>query len=352
MRHTFMKKLTGVVSLFFWVFPFFLCGQSFETPQRIQRLRNRIAAITRGIEGEVGVAAKHIETGEEILINGDTYFPMASVFKVPILVEVMAQIKEGRFALEDEISIQKTDQHLGSGYLSGLDAPGIKLSIRNLINMMMMVSDNSAADILLTKVGPENVNARLRSYGLEKITVDRTCQHMIMDAIGMDFEKYKDLPLDAVSEGLRKDVEETPEVFEQARANFSKILKDQSSPRALNNLMEMIFTKTILDAESCDFIISVMLKCQTGERRLKGDLPRYIQVAHKTGTMEGTVNNAGIIYLPDDLGHVAITVFIKDMEGGTQKGEDVIAQIARFVFDYFCFTAELGNGQEDRASSG
>jgi beta-lactamase class A len=316
-------------------------GQPPESAPRIERLKRQIETITRDVEGDVGVAVKHIETGEEICVNGDTYFPMASVFKVPVFVEVMAQIMEGRFTLEDEISIQKADQHLGSGYLSDLDAPGITLSIKNLINLMMMISDNSATDILLAKVGAENVNNRLRSYGLEKITVDRSCQHLIMDAIGMDYEAYKGLPLDEVIKGFEKERQENPEAFQQASANFTKVIKDQSSPKAMNSLLEKIFKKEILDEESCDTIISVMLKCQTGARRLKGDLPRNVQVAHKTGTIGGTVNNAGIIFLPDNLGHVAITVFTKDMEEETRDVEDIIAQVSRFVYDYFYFTTDM-----------
>lgn len=345
MRCLIPKKLWASMCVVVLAFPVFLPGQSFDSPQRIQRLRNQIEAIIKGVEGEVGIAAKHIESGEELLVNGDTYFPMASVFKVPVFVEVMAQVKEGQFALEDEISIQKSDQHLGSGYLSELNAPGIKLSIRNLINLMMMISDNSAADILLTKVGAANVNSRLRSFGLEKITVDRTCQHLIMDAIGMDYEEYKGLPLDAVIKGYRKERQENPEAFEKASATFSQVIKDQSSPKAMNRLLELIFKKEILDEESCDYIISVMLKCQTGEGRLKGDLPRFVQVAHKTGTIGGTVNNAGIIYLPDGLGHVAITVFTKDTKAETEEVEELIAQISRFVYDYFYFTSELGDSR-------
>jgi beta-lactamase class A len=346
MREDSMQK---IISPRVWIFlalmgsalAFLLSAQSVEPPQRTERLRNQIEGTIRAIDGEVGVAAKHLETGEEIFVNGDTYFPMASVFKVPIFVEVMAQILEGRFTLEDEISIQKTDQHLGSGYLSSLDAPGIKLSVRNLVNLMMMVSDNSATDILLTKVGAENVTNRLRSFGLEKITVNRTCQHLIMDAVGMDYDKYKNLPLDVVVSSLRRERREDPESYEQASENFSQVIKDQSSPKAMNRLLELIFKKEILDEASCDFILSVMMKCQTGERRLKGDLPRYVHIAHKTGTIGGTVNNAGIVYLPDSLGHVAITVFTKDTDDDTQVVEDIIAQISRFVYDYFYFTTDL-----------
>jgi len=305
---------------------------------RIERLKKQIEGVIEDVEGMVGVAVKHLESGEELYINGDTYFPMASVFKVPILVELMAQIIEGKFTLEDEIGIQKSDQHLGSGMLSDLDAPGIKLSIRNLINLMMMISDNSATDILLTKVGTENVNNRLRKYGIEKITVNRTCQELIMDFIGMDYEKYQGLSLDEFSEVYRKEREGNPEAYEEARKNFSKVLKDQSSPRAMNRLLELIFKKEILDAESCELIISIMIKCQTGRGRVKGELPRGTEVAHKTGTIGGTVNDSGIIYLPEDLGKVAITVFTKDMDLKTKEVEEIIAEVSRFVYDYFYFT--------------
>ncbi len=335
------KKIGVAIFLIAFILPTLSFEQDPQTLKGIERLRKQIEGVIIEIEGEIGVAAKHLETGEELAINGDAYFPMASVFKVPVFVEVMAQIKEGRFNLEDEISIQKTDQHMGSGYLSDLDAPGIILSIRNLINLMMMISDNSATDILLTKVGAENVTSRLRSFGLERITVDRTCQHLIMDAIGLDYEKHKNLPLQETIEAYRKERAANPQVFEQAPQLFTQVIKDQSSPQAMNRLLELIFKKQILDEESCDYIVNTMLKCQTGGKRLKGDLPHYIRVAHKTGTIGGTVNNAGIIYLPDDLGHVAITVFSKNTEAPTEDVEDIIAQIARFVYDYFYFTADI-----------
>ncbi len=314
-------------------------GQESRHPVGIERLRKQIEGVICGIEGEVGVAIKHLESGQELYINGDTYFPMASVFKIPIIVEVLAQIKEGKYTLEDEISIQKADQHLGSGMLSDLDAPGIKLSLRNLINLMMMISDNSATDILLTKVGAENVNNRLRSYGIEKITVNRTCQHLIMDIVGLDYEKYKGLSLDEFSEVYRAEKEKNPEAFEETSKKFSQIMKDQSTPRAMNRLLEMIFKKEVLDEESCNLILSIMLRCQTGEGRIKGDLPPGTEVAHKTGTIGGTVNDSGIIYLPDSLGQVALTVFTKDMSLKRKEVGEIIAQIAKFVYDYFYFTS-------------
>ena len=306
----------------------------------IERLRSQIDRVVQRIEGEFGVAAKHLESGQEVTVNGTMYFPMASVFKVPVLVELMGQIKEGQMSLDDEVSLQAPDQHLGSGMLSDLDVPGITLSIRNLINMMMIISDNSATDILVTRVGPENVNRRLQSIGIEGMMVNRTCQELILEAVGADPDEFKGMDLEEVTQKYRKHFRENPETFENARGNFSQVLKDQSTPQAMNDLLEKIFKKEILDAGSCEHVLSVMLKCQTGVRRIKGDLPRGVQVAHKTGTIGGTVNDAGIITLPDDMGHVVLTIFSKDTKDKTSEIENAIAQIARFVYDYFYFTAD------------
>ncbi len=304
---------------------------------RIGRLERQIQSLIRRGKGEVGVAIKHLESGQELYVNGDTSFPMASVFKLPLLVEIMAQVKEGKFSLEDEVIIDKKDQHLGSGLLSSLVAPGIKLSVRNLIQLMMMISDNSATDILLEKVGAENVNKRLASFGIHGISVNRSCQELIMDFIGLDYQKYKGLSLDALSAELEKAPERSSEARQKVVADFSRDLRDQSTPRTLSLLLEKIFKKEILDPASCDLIISIMLDCQTGESRIKGELPPGTRVAHKTGTIAGTVNDCGIIYLPDGQGHVVLTVLTKDFTGKTSDVELTIAKIARLVYDFFYF---------------
>ncbi|MFZ2054119.1 MAG: ChaN family lipoprotein [Candidatus Aminicenantales bacterium] len=305
---------------------------------RIDRLRRHIENVVKRADGEVGVAVRHLESGQGLELNAGTPFPMASVFKVPVLVEVLAQIKEGKFSLDDEVSVQKTDQHLGSGILSSLTAPGIKLSVRNLVNLMMLLSDNSAADILLEKVGAENANKRLKEYGIEGIMVNRSCQELIMDRIGMDYQEHKGKTLDEILVAYQSIPERRAEDERESIREFSREMKDQSTPAAMNRLLEKIWKKEILDPESCDLIISIMLRCQTGHGRIMGELPPGTVVAHKTGTIAGTVNDAGIIYLPDGLGHVALTVFSKNFSDETEDVEKIIAEIARLIYDYFYFT--------------
>jgi beta-lactamase class A len=204
--------------------------------------------------------------------------------------------------------------------------------------LMMMISDNSATDILFEKVGAENVNRRLKQFGIEGISVNRTCQELIMDFVGLDYEKLKGLPVDQVTAEYRKLGRRTPDAFKAAVEAFDINPEDQSTPLAMTSLLEKIFRKEILDPESCELIVSIMLECQTGEGRIKAGLPRGTSLAHKTGTIAGTVNDTGIITLPDGQGHVALTVFTKGFLGKTSEVEELIAWIAIFVYDYFYFT--------------
>jgi beta-lactamase class A len=316
--------------------------------ERIDRLAKHIEGVIKSAKGEVGVAVKHLESGESWAWNADKSFPMASTFKLPILVELMAQVKEGKFSLDDEVSVLKSDQHLGSGMLSSLTAPGIKLTVRNLVNLMMMISDNSATDILAAKVGPDNVNRRLRGYGIEGISVNRSCQQLIMDWMGVDYQKYGGLTLEQIEAEARKMPEQTPEVRRESGRKFSLDPRDQATPAAMNLLLGKIYNKEVLDPESCDLILSIMLQCQTGEGRIMGGLPPGTPLAHKTGTIAGTINDTGIMTLPDGLGHVALTIFTKNFEDKTEDVEKVLAEIARFAYDYFVFTGDVPRGDTPR----
>lgn len=299
-------------------------------------LRAQIEKMLPRARGEVGVAIKHLETGTEVLVNGDVKYPMASAFKLPILVELFYQRAEGKLTFDDRLEVAPSDLHVGSGSMSNLfDAPGVQLSIHNIINLMMRISDNSAADILLSKAGAANVTARMRSLGLETIRVDRTTQEMILDQSGVDYSSYGRVPLAQLREMLA-----AVDAPTAARANdqFAKVEKDVASPRDMNRLLETLFRGEIVDRAASDEIIEILKRCQTGLARIRGLLPEDTVVAHKTGTIGGTTNDTGIVYLPFDGGHLAITVFTKDAKAPAADRERVIAEISRFAFDYFIFT--------------
>jgi beta-lactamase class A len=103
------------------------------------------------------------------------------------------------------------------------------------------------------------------------------------------------------------------------------------------NLLEKIWNKKILSNESTALLLNTMKECNTGNSRIKGLLPDKNIVYHKTGTIGDVTNDVGIIKLPEDFGNLAVVVFMKNAKKDTKDCERIIAQISRFLYDYFIF---------------
>lgn len=310
-----------------------------QAPQGLERLRKQIEQAITPAQGDVGVAIKHLETGAEVGVRAEEPFPLASAYKLPILAEVYAQVRSGRVRFEERYELKPSDQHLGSGDISvNFDLPGVTMNVRNLANLMMMVSDNSATDILLTRVGAANVTAHMRALGLNGIRVDRTTQELLLDYGGQDTERLKNLLLQELRPLVRRPPED--EAARLARdTRYANDPRDQATPRDMTRLLELLWRGQVVDADASKAILELMKRCRTGAARLKGLLPRDAVVAHKTGSVGGTIDDVGIVYLPYDAGHVAISVLSKRTRADSEDVERVIAEIARYAYDYFVFTA-------------
>ena len=123
--------------------------------------------------GEVGLAATNLATGEEVGRNPERPMPTASVFKLPLLVELYRQAEQGALDLDERVTLRAEDVVMGSGILRDFQ-PGLQPTLRDLATMMIVVSDNGATNILLDRVGgPERVTAAMRELGLPSIVVHR-----------------------------------------------------------------------------------------------------------------------------------------------------------------------------------
>ena len=307
--------------------------------QHLPRLRSRVEAVLPSAQGVVGVSIKHLESGTSLAIHGDEPFPMASTFKLPLLVELHAQAKAGRLRWDDRVEITPRDQHLGSGDITPLyDPPGVALSWRNLANLMMMISDNSATDLCLAKAGAAAVTARMRGLGIDGIRVDRSCQELILDYGGRDTARLKDLARDDLREAMRRDPRpSTVEARFAADDRFASDPRDTATPNAMVALLERIWRGEAVDRQASDAMLDLLKRCRTGENRIRGLLPAQTELAHKTGTIGGVVNDVGIIYLPDDAGHLAVAVMSKRTRASAETVERTIAHVARYAYDYFLF---------------
>ncbi len=303
----------------------------------LQRLEREIARLAKVGGGVVGVTAIHLETGRRVSLSGSDRFPMASTFKVPIAVQLLTRVDAGEVKLDQMIEIKQSDLHPGSGTLSELfNKGGIALSVRNLMELMLLISDNSATDVLLRVAGgAEAVTSRMRQLGIEGINVNRSTALLIADWIGATNlppeDKWSPATFDMAFEMVK------PEDQKAAAKRFDLDARDTSTPDGMAALLERIYRKDLLKEKSADLLLDIMKRCRTGQARLKGLLPAGTEVAHKTGTIGGSTNDVGIMTLPDNAGHVAIAVFVKSSEKEISARERAIAEIARAIHDFFLF---------------
>ncbi len=290
-------------------------------------LLERIREAAEGFEGVLGVSVKHLGTGEAASLNGGELFPTASVFKVPVIVALYRQVDAGAVSLDEKVVLREEDKVPGSGILKEL-SPGLEITLRDLVTLMMIVSDNTATDLVVERVGLENVNATLQRLGLERTRVVADCRDILFDLIGLN-----DLP----------DEEKTLDLFrERARAAVLKGSwslgvenNDVTTPDEMLRLLEMIVEGEAASRESCDAILETMSRCQTGSYRIGKYLPREkMEIAHKTGSLPGIRNDAGVVTLLDSGERYIISCFTREA-ADVYAAEEAIARASKAIYDHF-----------------
>lgn len=289
------------------------------------RLKEKIMEETQGLEGTIGIAVKHLKTGEEALMEGDTLFPIASVFKLPLLVELYRQVEEGRISLDQKLAMVEKAKVPGSGIIRELSS-GLEMKVRDYITLMMVLSDNTATDMLLDLVGIENVDKNLHRLGFEKTRVVASCADMLYDLAGLGDLKPEERSLKVYTERRK---------FNPSSKALGVENNDVTTPREMARLLEGIFRGTIISRSSCDAILETMKKCQTGENRIPKYLPREnVEMARKTGSLSGIVNDVGIIYLRERGEQYILCAFTKGL-ANSREGEEAIAKVSKTVYDHF-----------------
>lgn len=304
-----------------------------KSAPQFARLRARLQEMANAFPGTMGIAVRDIETGEEVAINGDQMFPMASVYKIPIMVEVFRQIEAKKFALDDRIELTDNERTLGSGVLT-LMASGLKPTIKDLITLMIILSDNEATDILLNKVGASNVTATMRALGLNNLRVDRTTFELIRDYLVLIDEGARDKTKQQLLNPGRLTAR-TPERVAKADAEFVKVMKDVASPRDMARLLSKIVKGEAASSGSCQQMMTILNRQQFNQR-LPRYLPENVGMAHKTGTIASATNDAGVMFVRGR--SVALVVFTVDKRIGRGEVEEQMGRVARVVYDFFDYT--------------
>lgn len=284
---------------------------------------------------EFGIAIHHIESGEDTLINADEVFPTASVFKVPVMVEVFKQAREGKFDLNDRLELKTRDKTLTTGVLLHLQ-DGLCLTIRDLTMLMNIVSDNTATTMLLDLVGAQNVTSTMQSLGLTTISVVMTVHEMFLHAFGIPDQP--EIGVDGLIACARQvQMDYKSRTFSRGPDN------NVSSARDMTSLMTMIYKGNVIDQAACAEMLTI-LSHQQYNGRVALYLPWYT-VSHKTGSMRGLRTDSGIISCSEH-SHVAYAVFsfdrvalpLENPRTGVQREafvNDLMGQMGEAIYEHY-----------------
>ncbi len=303
-------------------------------------LEEKFRAIAATAGGTVGVSVLDLESGRGASLHGNERFPMASVFKLAVAVELLSRADRGAVRLDQSIALAPADMRPGGPLSERAPNGGITLTFGELLEAMIVDGDNTAADVLLPLAGgPEVVTAQLDAVGLGDIRVDRSELELAFDVAGVATAPPRSTRSLAA---IRAAIADVPEAAH--REAFGKFLadpRDTATPNALVQLLRQVQEGRRLTPESRERLLALMVRTRPGAGRLKGQLPADTPVAHRTGTgaelgpASVCTNDIGIVTLPGDRGRFAIAVLIKGSDRSLAAREKAIAAIARAAYDYW-----------------
>jgi beta-lactamase class A len=310
-----------------------------------EKLQEGILSLNRGIQGEVGLYVKDLSSGEEYSFRGEEDWYLASGVKVPVAVELLKQVEGGKRSLEETVAFQADDLIDGSPILSGVK-PGSWLSLRYLLEQMIIYSDNTATDLIIREIGLAAVNRGTSgiSPGFHPITTLSDVRRITYSGIypkALELKNADILRLKSVREKkrVRALASILQEKEEDAReksvgsafsAYYAKKLN--SAPlRAYGLLLEKVAEGKVLEPASRDLLIGIMERTATGVHRIRAAFRPGIVWAHKTGTQHGRICDFGYAWPKSERGRkVVIAACARDFPS-VKKAERALRSVGEAI---------------------
>jgi beta-lactamase class A len=265
------------------------------------KLETSINRVDQNLDGVMGVAIEDLTTGKKFVLHADDVFAQASTIKLALLAELYHQVQAGKLKLTDLYTVNASDLVPDSDIMGGL-TPGVtRITLRDLATIMVAVSDNSATNVLIDRVGMDNVNALMDSLGLPHTRLRR-----------------KMMDVKAAAEG---------------RENVS-------TPAEMMSLLEQIFRGKLLNKQLTDDFFKVLTTHK--ESFIPRDLPDDLKIANKPGELEAVRNDVGIVFVPGRPYIVCVmTAYLHRERDGEQAISDISAAAYR-MFDRLARASEYG----------
>ena len=265
-----MSKLFRVIPLLF-LFTISAAAQSQSN------LDDQIKPIVASFKGKVSLFAKNLDAGETYALNADERVRTASTIKIAVMIEAFARVAEGKAKWTDEVVLTKEKKVSGSGILNEL-SDGLRLTLRDAVNLMMILSDNTATNLVLDVLTTDAVNARVESLGFKQIKIMRKVGSGGESAAGKDPENKK--------YGL-----------------------GMATPREMVLVMEKLERGEIISTAVSKEMIELM-KREQGRNAIGRSLSN-VPMASKSGALDRLRSAIGILYTKN--GRIAMAISCDDM---------------------------------------
>jgi beta-lactamase class A len=257
----------------------------------MKKLQQQLESELAQYQCRYGIVIKHHGTTAQLALNPELVFPSASMIKVPILYEIMRQSTQGTLSLDEMLPVTKDVRVDGAGILFEL-RPNIMMSIRELATLMIVLSDNTATNMLIDRIGMLAVNETMNSLGLPATVLRRRM---------MDFAAAK------------------------------RGEENQTTALDMANMFEILLNSSALPPEYSTLMLDI-LKRQQVRDKLPFFLPEETILANKTGTLPGAEHDGGILYLPN--GTYIISIFTDGLKAN-YEGLQLVARLGKIIYDHF-----------------
>lgn len=296
-----------------WVTVFSVCCLPLFAQQQDAvsgKLDEAVKARISGFKGKVTLFAKNLQTGKAYDLGGGEPVRTASTIKLAIMAECFAEAAYGKLDLKQPLKVTADEKVSGSGILQDLSA-GDELPIRDMIDLMIVLSDNTATNLILNRIGGNAVNVRMAQLGLQ--------QTRVMRKILGDRNDLKPFPSGITDEG--------------AKPENKKWGIGRSSPSEMVTLLEKIHRGELVNKIASDEMLAI-LKRQRDHEGIGRDM-KDVTIANKSGALDALRSDVGIIYSPH--GPIAMAITVDNMPeidwSPDNPGELLISQLSEILVD-------------------